>query len=323
MPIIAGALAEATVREHWLQRLWDAYQEDAIPYIESLGDYWGDLCASADVASRWADKLIGTCRMAWSPDPNLCGFFKGTSNCLSALFAAKRYNDILELLQLAPYNMWHYRQYGVRALAAMGRKTEAIRLAEDRALNDSSEAIAKACEEILLSSGLTEEAYRGHGLVANRAGRYTAWFRAVAKRYPHKQPADILADLVAFTAGEEGKWFAAAKDAGMFEEAIALANRSPCAPQTLTRAARDFADTNPRFATQAGMAALHWLVAGYGYDITGLDVLSAYEFTLKAAENSGRAAEVRQWLRDLLSSTRAPDAFVTELLARTLSAKQP
>ena len=37
VPIIAGAPVEATVREKWLQRLWDAYQEDAIPYIETLG----------------------------------------------------------------------------------------------------------------------------------------------------------------------------------------------------------------------------------------------------------------------------------------------
>jgi len=45
---------------------------------------------------------------------------------------------------------------------------------------------------------------------------------------------------------------AAAEDAGLFDEAVALANRSPCSPQTLTRAARDFAGKNPSFAVEAG-----------------------------------------------------------------------
>jgi len=100
--------------------------------------------------------------------------------------------------------------------------------------------IARACEEVLLSSGFVDEAYERYGLVANQAGTYAAWFRAVAKTYPHKKPQQILDDLVAETPGEEGKWFAAAKDAKLFDEAIALANRTPCSPQTLTRAARDF-----------------------------------------------------------------------------------
>jgi hypothetical protein len=99
-----------------------------------------------------------------------------------------------------------------------------------------------------------------------------AWFRAVAKKYPHKKPAEILDDLVAETPGEEGKWFAAAKDAKLFDEAIALANRTPCSPQTLTRAARDFEAKTPAFAIEAGLAALRWIVEGYGYDITGADV---------------------------------------------------
>ncbi len=152
--IVAVASVPQETRDAWLDGLWRACQEDEIPYIERLGDYWGELCGSKDTASRWADQLIGTCRMAWSPDPDQQGFFKGTTHCLSALVAAERYNDVLELLEMAPYQMWHDRQYGVRALAALGRKAEAIRYAEQgRALNDSPIAIARACEEILLSSG--------------------------------------------------------------------------------------------------------------------------------------------------------------------------
>ena len=320
VPIIAGAPADVKTREEWLERLYDAYQKDQMPYIEMLGDYWGELCASREVASRWADELLGTSKMAWSPDPNLRGFFCGTTNCLSALLVAERYGDILELLELEPHKMWHYRQYGVKALAAMGKKAEAIRYAEENhGLNDGSIAIAEVCEEVLLSSGFVDEAYRRYGLQANRARTYLTWFRSVARKYPHKTPEEILDDLVKETPGEEGKWFAAAKHAGLFDEAIAIANRSPCSPQTLTRAARDFAESNPAFAVEAGMAAVRWIADGYGYEITGLDVLNAYSYTMKAAENDGRAEEVDRRIRDLVARESPNVGFVRQVLDRQLA----
>ena len=319
VPIIARAPAGATVRHGWLERLWDAFQEDGYGYLDTLGDSWGDLCASPAVASSWADQLLGTCRLAWRPDPEVHGFFKGTINCLSALLAAGRYDDILDLLTMAPHSMWAYRRYGVKALAAMGRKGEAIRYAEESLEQDDRPvAVARACEEILLSSGLVEEAYRRYGLMANRAGTYLAWFRAVAKKYAFKEPAAILNDLVALTPGEEGKWFAAAKDVGLFDEAIALANRSPCDPRTLARAARDHADSNLAFALEAGVAALRWLTEGWGYEITSLDVLSAYTYTTKAAEKAGRSEETRRRIRDLVAGETPNDRFVTRVLGRQL-----
>ncbi len=319
VPIIARAPVDAATRDAWLERLWEAYEEDGISYIESLGDHWGNLCASAEVASRWADRLIGVCRLAWSPDPNLRGFFKGTTNCLSALLTAQRYPEMLELLDLAPFNMWHYNWYGVKALAAMGKKAEAIRYAEQkRGRNDSPVAIARTCEEVMLSSGLVEETYQRYGLEANRAGTYLAWFRAVVKKYPHKEPAEVLADLVEFMPGEEGKWFAAAKSAGLYDEAIALARQTPCSPQTLTRAARDFADKNPEFALEAGMTALFWLVEGYGYDITSVDVQDAYSHTMAAANNAGCVEATRRRIRDLVSQESFGECFVTKILGREL-----
>ncbi len=318
-PIISQAPADAKTREAWLERLFDAYQEDDIPYIELLGDYWGELCGSKAIASKWADQLIGTCRMAWSPDPNLRGFFKGTTNCLSALLAAERYAEILDLLELERHGMWDYRQYGVKALAAMGRTADAIRYAESRrALNDRPVAIARACEELLLSSGMVDEAYNRYGLRANQAGTYLAWFRALKKKYPDKQPAEILNDLVNETPGDEGKWFAAAKSAGFFDEAIALANRSPTSPQTLTRAARDFAETNPTFAVAAGLTALRWLVEGYGYDVTGIDVLDAFSNTMNAAEKAGRSEDTLRQVRTLVASENSTAGFVGRILGSRL-----
>lgn len=319
VPIIAGAAVDAKTRDGWLERLWEAQQEDGIPYIELLGDDWGALCASREVASEWADRLIGTCRLAWSPDKSMRGFFKGTTNCLSALLAAERYTDVIDLLKMAPYAMWYYRKYGVSALAAMGEKGEAIRYAEaSRGLNDNPQEIARACEAVLLSSGFADEAYSRYGLVAARAGTYLAWFRAVARKYPQKTPTEVLSDLVELTPCEEGKWFAAAKHAELFDDAIALAYRSPCSPQTLTRAARDFADTNPLFALEAGIAALHWLVEGYGYDISSLDVLDAHRFSMDAARKAGCAEETDRRIRDLVAKETFGERFVTKVLGREL-----
>lgn len=62
VPIIINAPADARTRKGWLERLWEAYQADGMPYIEQLGDYWGELCASKELAAAWADQLIGITR---------------------------------------------------------------------------------------------------------------------------------------------------------------------------------------------------------------------------------------------------------------------
>lgn len=76
------------------------------------------------------------------------------------------------------------------------------------------------------------------------------------KRYPMIAPADILADLIKSTPGEEGKWFATAKELELYELALDLANRSPCDPKTLTRTARDNLDSAPVSALGSALVAL-------------------------------------------------------------------
>ena len=213
--------------------------------------------------------------MALSPDKDLRGHFHGTSACFSALYRAERYEEIVDILQVD--TIWPYKIWAVKALAAMGRKSEAIRYAESsRGPWTPDGEIDAICEEILLSSGSIHEAYEQYGLRANRGSTYLATFRSVARKYQNRSAGQILADLVRTTPGDEGKWFAAAKEVGLYDEALALARRSPCDPKTLTRAARDFAEQKPAFAVGAGLAALHWLVQGYGYEITGADVWAAY-----------------------------------------------
>lgn len=316
VPLIAAAPADAKTRDRWLERLWAAHEADRIPYIETLTDYWGELCGSKEVASAWADDLVGITRMARGSDPNLRGHFHGTAACLSALYRAERYEEILDILESE--RMWHYRRWAVMALAALGRKAEAIQYAEScRDPWTPDGAVDAICEEILLSSGLVDEAYIRYGLRANRAGTYLATYRAVAKKYPHKKPADVLADLVATTPGEEAKWFAAAKDIGLYDEALALAESGPCDPRTLTRAARDLAEDQPAFAVAAGLLAIERLAQGYGFDVAAADVWAAYGHTMRAAEYAGRSGEVRQRIRQLAAS-EDPGGFLRRVLAREL-----
>ena len=138
----------------------------------------------------------------------------------------------------------------------------------------------------------------------------------MAKKYPNVPRTVVLADLVKLTPGDEGKWFAAAKDAGLLDGAIALANRTPCDPKTLTRAARDFAEKDPLFAVEAGLAALRWLVQGYGFEITSADVWAAYAHTIKAAANAHVSEEIRSRIRALIDSANARGGFVAKIIGR-------
>lgn len=315
--LIAAAPADTKTRSAWLERLFKAHDDDSIPYIESLAEYWGELCASKELASAWGDRLLDTTRMALSPDKSLRGHFHGTTACLSALYVAGRYADLLGVLETETF--WPYKRWAVRALVVQGRKAEAIRLAEaSRSPWASDSDIDRLCEEILVSSGLVDEAYARYGLTANRGGTYLATFRAVAKKYPHKSATEILSDLVKTTPGDEGKWFAAAKEAGLFEVALALAARSPCDPKTLTRAARDYAELQPAFALGSGLLALDWLAQGYGYEITGADVWDAYSSTMKVADRAGVATEVKARIHKIAARVQDGDNFVGQVLGREL-----
>jgi hypothetical protein len=314
--IIGKAPAELSKRAQWLERLWDAYMADAIPYIETLADFWGDLCARKELASAWADNLLDPLRASWQRQAAGVGtYFQGTTVCLSSLLAAGRRQELLELLAEAPHVWWEYRRWGVQALVAMGRADAALAYAEaSRGLNDNPARIAQACEEILLALGRPVEAYERYAIQSNRSSSYLTTYRAMVRKYPALEPVRILSDLVAATPGEEGKWFAAAKEAGLLELAIQLVNQSPCDPKTLTRAARDFAVEQPLFALEAGLAALRWLAQGYGYEIDGADVWAAYLEAMRLAERLDRRDQVRAQIHKFAAGNR----FMTEVLGREL-----
>lgn len=315
IPVIVNAPADEETRNQWLERLWRAMADDGVDYLSTVSDRWGEICGSVEIAEKWADDLVSTLRSCWS-DPNPGNYFHGATACLSCLLVAGRHRELLELLELDRHPMWHYRRYGVEALLALGKKADAVQYAEaSRGLNQSDSVIDRACEEILVSSGLHEEAYRLYGLSAAVANSYIARFRAVAKRYPAKDKLRILTDLIATTPGEDGKWFATAKDIEHFDLALELASRSHCDPKTLTRAARDYLDSEPEFALGSAMAALRWLGEGWGYEVTSVDVVDAYDRAIDAAVRLNKSDDVRNQILQLVeSSDSASMRFVRQSL---------
>ena len=322
IPIIIKAPADEKTRDNWLDRLWQAMADDGVDYLSPVGDRWGEICGSAEVAGRWGDELGSILRACWT-DPNPGGYFRGATACLSCSLVTGRYQELLDLLALPRYPSWHYRRYGVEALLALGRKADAVQYAEaSRGLNQPDAVIDQACETILISSGLHEEAYQRYALGAPVGNSFLNRFRAVAKCYPMKDPSQILADLIATTPGEEGKWFAAAKELKLYDLALELANQTPCDPKTLTRAARDCLDMEPAFALGSAIAALHWLSEGWGYEVTSADVLEAYDRAMDAAARLNNIEDVTGQIRQLVElSESASTVFVRQSLRGRLRAQ--
>ena len=205
----------------------------------------------------------------------------------------------------------------------MGKKGDAIKYAKASCgLNDSQIAIDLACEEILLTSGLYEEAYQTYALMVNRGATNLTTFRSIVKKYPMKDRHEILEDLIESTPGEEGKWFATAKSLGLLPLALKLAHQSPCEQKTLNRAARDYLDKNPKFALGVSIASLHWLAEGWGYEITGSDVYSAYDYAMQAAEHLGIVDQVKADIEKIVRADKSPGMLVKEILGRHLDPRE-
>ena len=316
VPIIAKAPADLSLRRKWLEKLYQVHADDQVPYIESLAEYWGELCASPEIAAEWSDRLAGTVETVFRRSNEEFGYFHGTPMAFSALLASGQYERLLALIDLYARKFWSYRKWGVEALVALGRKAEAIRYAEDcRGLNEPSWQIAQGCEAILLSSGMTDEAYERYAYEANQAGTYLATFRAICKKYPGRTPESILADLVDRTPGEEGKWFAAAKDAKLYDVALDLARKSPVDHRTLMRAVEDCAESQSRFALNCGLIAMHWICAGRAYEATMGEVRAIFDGVIKASKIAGCQDAAMDTVRKTLA------AFPEERLVKDTLAK--
>jgi hypothetical protein len=312
LPIAIEAPADRKTRDKWLDRLWQAIEDDGVDYLSPVGSRWGGLCGSREAASCWADRFLGLLRTAWS-DPRPGNYVRGTGVCLSSLLVAGRHHELLEVLALQRFPFWHDRQFGVEALLAQGRPAEALAYADaSRGLNQPDAAIDAACEKILLDLGRVDEAYENYALTANASSTGLATFRAIVKKYPHHDPKKILLDL-ARSSGEPGRWFAAAKDAGFLDLALEFANTGRTDPRTLSRASRDFLKKDARFCLEVGRLAIQRILEGYGYELTGIDVLDAFHHYLAAAQALGIASQARA---DALAMAAKHPGAASEIIIR-------
>ena len=81
-------------------------------------------------------------------------------------------------------------------------------------------ALARFAEDALLAVGRRADAYTRYAIDSNQGNSRIATFRALRRRYPEIEAERLLADLIASTPGEEGKWFATAKSLQRFDLTI-------------------------------------------------------------------------------------------------------
>lgn len=322
--LIGSAEVPRRTRDRWLERLWQAILDDEMPWIEGLGDHWGALCGSPDVASAWADRFLPELRASWSSRAKGDAWFPGTDACLSSLYAAGRHAELLALLKSPhTHHWWDYLRWGVKALLDQGQREAALAMAERAyASGHHRHTIAEACESILLDLGDRDRAYRQYAMEAHQRHTNLATLKSLAARYPEKDKATLVADLVEAHPGSEGKWFAAAKSAGLYDVALRLAASSPTDPKTLARAARDFAQKQPGFALEAGLLSLGWIAKGYGYEIDTLDVAMAWRACQAAAAAAGVSDDaLRQRVEALCAGPTKAERFVRAGVGLTLAAR--
>lgn len=317
IPVIATAPADVKTRDRWLDRLWQAIQDDGVSYLWLVEERWNDLCASAEVASRWADEILPLLRRVWS-EARPGDFVSGTDLCLYSLLAAGRHQELLDVLALKERPIWPWRRYGIRALRVQGQLDEALAYAEaSRGLNIPNTAVDAECEEILLEAGRRAEAYARYALTANKAGTGLATFRQIVGKYPEVDPQRILTDL-AEASGDPGRWFAAAKDAGHLHLELRFATTGRTDPKTLSRASRDLLESDPVFALRIGRLAVGRTLACHGYEITALDLAGAVDHFLAAAERLGVAPDARADLGQMLDAHPETPSFYRAAIMRRI-----
>jgi hypothetical protein len=321
IPLLIEAPADKKARSKWLDRLYEAVQDDGVDYLSPVQAQWGAICGIDNLANEWADRLLPLVRKAWSSDEK-GGWLKGASLCLSCLVATERYEELHQLLSLQSFRFWPFDKFWAQALVQRGKIDEAIEFAEscrkDRPSYDDG-SIVEFCEQMLLDVGRVDDAYERYALQAARATTNLATFRQVAKKYPHRDARQILLDLIE-ACGPKGKWFAAAKTADCLDVALDCAADTRANPATLIRAARDFAEKDANFAAEVTLCAIKNLLAGGGYEPTTLDMMNAYRHLIDAAARCGRSEWVEVELDRLISKGTSSDR--QELLRVLISERE-
>jgi hypothetical protein len=130
----------------------------------------------------------------------------------------------------------------------------------------------------------------------------------------------LLGDLLAASPGQEGRWFATAAALRFYGLAAELAERAPCDPRTLLRAATSRLAADPGFARDVAVAAIRWAAAGHGVELTGDDVYAAHDLACAAAGRTGTLATTRARIAAACDQPHPAAQWVLGLLAAELDA---
>ncbi|HKW45449.1 MAG TPA: hypothetical protein VJN22_07315 [Candidatus Eremiobacteraceae bacterium] len=304
--LIAHAPLDDKSRTLLLERLWQAFVDDGMGYLDCFADSWGDVCGSAATAAAWADRIETAIGAARANGAEEYEFVKEMQAYYSSLLAAGLSDRLFAAIDLKTRRSWLERQWGFKALVAQGKPEDALRYAEACDGPPHSDfGRAEAMEDLLLNLGRTDEAYERFAVTnVDRPGTNLAAYKRLAAKYPAFPPSRMLADLVASTPGREGKWFATAVHLELYDYALALVESSPADPKTLMRAAVKHAKGNPTFAYRTAEAALRWLAEGYGYEITVFEAVQMIRAGIAIARAVGNDAEFLERARVCCGSKR-------------------
>ena len=295
LPILIAAPGDPATRHHWLERLYQAVQNDGVQYLSLIEDHWGEIAVYPELINNYADALLPVLRRVWT-DEHPGGYVAGTAICLSSLLEVGRFDDLFGVLQEARGKFWGWRRFGAEALARQGLWDAAIAYADgcrDTRLAPYDDGrIDRFCEQVLLRAGRRDQAYRQYGLRTASGPTYLATYRETIGRYPDMDRRQVLLDLIE-ARGSRGKWFAAAKSAGYLDIALDCARSFDAEPATLVRTARDFSRTEPRFALEVGLLAMLHLLDDKGFEPDPALIRHAADHCLAAAAEIG----LRDWAR--------------------------
>jgi hypothetical protein len=324
IPMLIQADWDMSTRARWLEDLYEAVCTDGWSILSQVEDRWGEICVYSALANLWADRLVPFLREVWSGEDR--GHVTGDSICLSCLLHTQRYEELRELIALDRFKFWSNTFFWAEALVQQGKIDEALAYAES--IRDFHEgkydnhSIDDFCEKTLLAAGRTEEAYTRYGLRIPEQGTYVSIYRRLVSKYPQREARQILLDLMG-KSGEKGKWFAAAKEAGFLDIALACARSGGAEPATLLRATRDFAEKDPQFAVEVGIESIKALLSGLSYELpTGGDVAVHYEAVMAVACQHGMRQQAQA---ELARAACGPfgDRLLREVLMRKLQQDSP
>jgi hypothetical protein len=322
IPILIASPCDIKTRKKWLERLYDAVGADGVEYLNPVEERWGEICGYSELANAWADEILPLLRHVWEEGAPGAHVMGGTL-CLSCLLEAGRYRELDEALCLRKVPFWHNDKFLAEALLRSDQGDKAIEYAEAHLGRNADTDILDFCERVLIDTGRRDEAFRCYGLTSAAATTNLSIFRKLTKKYPEQDPRHVLLELIRLR-GEKGKWFAAAKDAGFLDIALDCAGTGETEPTTLVRAARDFVESDPEFATQVALLAIWALLQGRGYEPTTLDIRNAHDHLMTAAGKIGATEKVNADVkRMLLNDLLCQDSLMRNALAARLSTSSP